>query len=138
MFGKKKSGGPTLIGEGSELEGTLRIRDGLQVDGSVEGTVEVDGGISVGPKGVLRGEVRADSASVAGTIEGTLVVEGHLHLLATGRLEGEVEYGSLQVERGGELSGRTGSLAGAKAPALAAELDSDGDEDLPAAAPSEA
>ena len=111
MFGKKKRGGPTLIGEGSELEGTLHALEGLQVDGTVEGTVEVQGGMSVGPKGILKGEVRADTAAVAGRVEGRLVVDGHLHLLATGHLEGEISYGTLQVETGGELSGRTAHAA---------------------------
>lgn len=118
------------------MEGTLRIHDGLQVDGTVDGHVEVSGGMSVGPRGVLRGDVHADTASVAGRIEGTLVVEGHLHLLATGHLEGEVSYGSLQVERGGELSGRTSQVGQESVDPmqLEANLSDSAPEDLVAAA----
>lgn len=128
MFGKKKRGGPTLIGEGSELEGTLQALEGLQVDGTIEGTIEVQGGMSVGPKGILKGEVRADTAAVAGRVEGRFVVDGHLHLLATGHLEGEISYGTLQVETGGELSGRT-----AHAAAVAEEDEDEADELIAAA-----
>ena len=110
MFGKKKNGGPTVVGAGSEIEGSLRAPDGLQVDGAIQGSVDVSGGMSVGPSGVIRGEVRADSAAIAGRVEGTLTVDGHLHLLATGVLEGEIGYGTLAVDKGGQLSGRTAHI----------------------------
>lgn len=117
MFGKKKRRGPTVVGAGSEIEGSLRAPDGLQIDGTIAGTVVVEGGMSVGPDGVFRGDVRADSATIAGRVEGTIVVEGHLHLLATGVLEGEIQYGTLEVDRGGQLSGRTAHIDAAQEPA---------------------
>ncbi len=133
MFGKKKQGGPTVVGAGSEIEGSVRAPDGLQVDGTIVGSVDVDGGMSVGPGGVIRGEVRADSAAVAGRVEGTVVVEGLLHVLETGVLEGEVEYGTLSVDEGGQLGGKTAHIDSAPAPAVE-EREDDADELVGAAA----
>ncbi len=133
MFGKEKSTGPTVVGAGSEIEGSLRAPDGLQVDGTIEGSVDVDGGMSIGQGGVIRGDVRADSAAIAGRVEGIIVVEGLLHCLATGVVEGEVEYGMLEVDKGGQLSGKTAHIDAASAPAVE-ERGDDADELVGAAA----
>lgn len=106
MFAKKRSG-PTLIGPQTTFEGTLRAKGGLQVDGTIQGDVEVEGGMSVGPEGRVEGDVRADALAVAGEVTGTVDVTGHLHMLATGRVRGEVSYGTLQVDRGAMVDGRT-------------------------------
>ena len=132
MFGKKRGGGPTVIGQGAVFEGTLRVSNGLQVDGAVHGDVEVEGGLTIGPEGALVGEVRADTAVVAGRVEGAMVTEGLLQVRASGRVEGQVSYGSLEVERGAELIGQTAHLSDGFDPAR--EEDEDDEPELAVAA----
>jgi cytoskeletal protein CcmA (bactofilin family) len=128
MFGKKKNGGPTIIGRGATFRGVLEVEGGLQVDGRVEGELEATGGVSVGPDGRIKGEMTVDELALAGQMDGTLVVHGQLHMLSTGVLTGEVAYGTLQVDRGAVIEGRTSRE---KRPA-AATAEEEEDEDVPA------
>jgi cytoskeletal protein CcmA (bactofilin family) len=108
MFGKRrKAGAPTVVGPGSAIEGNLQAQHGLHVDGRIEGDVQSEGDVSVGPDGSVQGTVQADRLSVAGVVEGTVWVGGCLHVLATGRVRGEAYYETLQVEAGGVVDGRT-------------------------------
>jgi len=108
MFGRKQASGTnvTVIAVGSTVEGTLRVKGMLQVDGRVEGNLIADGHISVGPEGKIIGDVTADNLSVGGRVEGTLSARGHLHVLSTGVVSGSARYTTLEVDRGGVMDGR--------------------------------
>ena len=54
----------------------------------------------------VRGEVEVDEAELAGTIDGTLVAHGTLVVRASGKLLGAARCRRLQVEDGGQISGR--------------------------------
>lgn len=102
MFGKKKSIGPiTYLAEGSEFQGTLRSREGLRVDGTVRGTVEVEGDIEIWNTGSVEGpEMRGRNILIHGSVKASVVAEGNLTLTRTARLEGDVVANALHVEAG--------------------------------------
>src|SRR4051812_44050765 len=107
MFGKRQRSATalTVIAAGTTVEGTLRGRGMVQVDGTVDGTLIAEGQVSVGPEGRILGEVTADQLSVGGKVEGALHARGHLHVLASGSVRGNARYTSLQIERGGVMDG---------------------------------
>ena len=107
MFGGKHAEGPTVVGEGAVIVGTLTARGRVQIDGVVEGSVKVQGQVSVGPKGRVEGDLLADDVAVGGEVKGRIVARGHLHVVASGRLRGDMHYGTLQVDRGAVIEGRT-------------------------------
>ena len=108
MFQRKAAAAePTVIGQGAIIEGNLRASGRVQVDGRLEGKLEVDGQVSVGPHGAIIGEVIADELAVGGRVEGKVTARNHLYVAAKGEVHGEVTYASLQVERGAILDGRT-------------------------------
>jgi cytoskeletal protein CcmA (bactofilin family) len=107
MFGTKHAEGPTVVGEGATIVGTLTARGRVQIDGVVEGSVKVQGQVSVGPKGRIEGDLVADDVAVGGEVKGRVVARKHLHVLASGRVSGDLHYGTLQVDRGAMLEGRT-------------------------------
>jgi len=138
MFGSKAEE-PTVIGRGAVIEGTLRIRGRVQVDGRVEGMLEVEGTLSVGPEGRVRGEVIAEDIAVGGEIEGKVTAKKHLHVVRSGKVRGEVHYGTLQIDRGAVLDGRTlhgdDAAVGSKSESRAIEEDIElSPPSLPAAA----
>ena len=113
MFGSKRSkseGAITVIAAGSVVEGTLRVRGMVQIDGTIDGTLVADGHVSVGPDGRVVGEITADQLSVGGKIEGTINAKGHLHVLASGSVRGNARYASLEIERGGVMDGNASRL----------------------------
>jgi cytoskeletal protein CcmA (bactofilin family) len=107
MFRNKPPSEPTVIGQGAVIEGNLRASGRVQVDGRLEGKLEVDGQVSIGPHGAIIGEVIADELAVGGRVEGKLTARKHLYVAAKGEVHGEITYTSLQVERGAVLDGRT-------------------------------
>jgi len=108
MFGKRgrlTAGSTTVIAAGSVVEGTLRVRGMVQIDGTIDGTLIAEGHVSVGPEGRIVGEVSADELTVSGKVEGIILARNHLHVLASGSVRGDARYTSLQVERGGVMDG---------------------------------
>ncbi|HEX7480948.1 MAG TPA: polymer-forming cytoskeletal protein [Polyangiales bacterium] len=109
MFGSKASSAAevTVIGRGAVIEGTIRAQGRIQVDGKVEGSLLVQGQVSVGPTGSVVGEVVADELVVGGRLEGKVTARTHLHVVSGGSVQGQAHYASLQVDRGGVLHGTT-------------------------------
>jgi cytoskeletal protein CcmA (bactofilin family) len=110
MFGRKPS---TAVGASTTLRGTLDCGgDDFIVAGMFEGTVTSGAAITLLEGGVIIGDVTADVVVVAGRIEGTVVARERLVMRPTGHIQGDARYGSLEVERGGIIDGRTASLCG--------------------------
>lgn len=106
----------TVIGEGTTISGNIQSCGTIRVDGTLEGTIEHDGELIVGPKGVLKATVCAKGMAIAGEVHGDVVVEGKLELLSTARLYGRIRYGHLVVQEGAYFEGT--SNIDSTAPAL--------------------
>jgi cytoskeletal protein CcmA (bactofilin family) len=106
--GKSHRAGPTVIGHKALVQGSIRLDGSLQIDGRIEGIVIVEGVASIGPTGCVIGDMFADDdLTVGGRIEGNVSVRKHLRITRDGCIIGHVRYGSLQVDRGGILTGST-------------------------------
>ena len=100
----------TVIASGVTLAGTLHGEGVVQVEGTVEGEIDIKGAVIVTSTGIVKGPVTADVAQVAGRIEGCVLARDHMRLEKTGSLEGDVTTVSLVVEDGGRLNGRSSML----------------------------
>ena len=67
---------------------------------------------------MFKGEVEVEDAEVAGTIDGTLTARGNLIVRATGKVLGTARCRRLQVEDGGQITGRIEMLTEGAKPAL--------------------
>ena len=97
----------TVISAGATVTGALRGEGIIQVEGTVEGEIELNGAVIVTPTGLVKGPVTADVIRLAGRIEGVVTARERLLLQKTGRLEGDMSTPSLEVEDGGRLNGRS-------------------------------
>lgn len=95
-----------IVGRGISLQGTVQDAERLVVEGTVEASMihAVDLTIALG--GVFKGETEVEDADVAGTMDGNLTVRGSLIVRSTGRLLGTARCRRLQVEDGGQITGR--------------------------------
>jgi cytoskeletal protein CcmA (bactofilin family) len=109
MFAKPSvpAGQVTVVSAGSALEGDLRVRGALRIEGAVYGNVTTEGDMSLGPEARILGEVRAKNLSMAGRIDGIVHVRNHLRVLRGGMLRGHARYLTLEIERGGVMDGST-------------------------------
>ena len=97
----------TVIAAGATVTGTLRGDGIMQVEGTVEGEIDLKGAVIVTPTGLIKGPVTADVIRLAGRIEGVVTARERLLLQKTGSLEGDMTTPTLEVEDGGRLNGRS-------------------------------
>lgn len=114
-----------VVGRGISVQGTVQDAERLVVEGTVEASMIRATELSIAPGGVFKGEVEVDDAEIAGTIDGTLVAKSALVVRATGRVLGTARCRRLQVEDGGQITGRiemiTEAAAAEPAPHASAE-----------------
>ncbi len=106
-----------VVGRGISVQGMVQDAERLVVEGQVEATMIHATELSVSPGGVFKGEVEVEDAEVAGTIDGTVVARGNLIVRNTGVVLGTARCRRLQVEDGGQITGRIEMLTEARAPA---------------------
>lgn len=115
-----------VVGRGISVQGVVQDAERLVVEGTVEATMIHATELSISPGGVFKGEVEVEEAEVAGTIDGTLTARASLMVRATGRVLGTARCRRLQVEDGGQITGRIEMLSeGAARPAPAPSHDGD-------------
>jgi cytoskeletal protein CcmA (bactofilin family) len=76
----------TIIGEGTEIKGTIESSGVVRVDGYLEGTVNHSGDLIVGPKGRVIANIKSKGLAMSGEVRGDIQVEGKLELLPGARL----------------------------------------------------
>lgn len=97
----------TVIAAGATVTGTLRGEGIIQVEGTVEGEIDLKGAVMVSPSGLVKGPLTADVIRIAGRVEGVVNARERLLLQKTGSLEGDMTTPALEVEDGGRLNGRS-------------------------------
>lgn len=82
----------------------------MQVEGRLEGEVDLKGSVVVASGGMVQGPITADAVRVAGDVQGSITAREHLCLERTGGIHGDVTTASLIVENG-RLDGSSTMLA---------------------------
>ncbi len=95
-----------VVGRGISVQGTVQDAERLVVEGTVEASMIHATELSIAQGGVFKGEVEVEDAEIAGTIDGTLTARGALMVRASGRVLGTARCRRLQVEDGGQITGR--------------------------------
>jgi len=99
-----------IVGRHINLSGEIRTCDRLVVEGCVEASLYDTRAVEIAPGGIFRGSATIESAEIGGLFEGDLVVRERLYVKGTGRIVGNVQYGELEIERGGVVSGKLDAL----------------------------
>jgi cytoskeletal protein CcmA (bactofilin family) len=108
-----------VVGRGISVQGTVQDAERLVVEGTVEASMIHAAELSVSPGGIFKGEIQVEDAEVAGTIDGTVTARGSLVVRASGVVLGTARCRRLQVEDGGQITGRIEMLTDGKIPAPA-------------------
>jgi cytoskeletal protein CcmA (bactofilin family) len=95
-----------VVGRGISVQGTVQDAERLVVEGTVEATMIHATELSIAPGGIFKGEIEVEEAEIAGTIDGTLTTRGALMVRSSGKVLGTARCRRLQVEDGGQITGR--------------------------------
>jgi cytoskeletal protein CcmA (bactofilin family) len=110
MFGKKRGNATidSLIGSGTLIEGDVRFRGGLRIDGEVRGSVHADGdgGVLVlSEHGRIEGEVRAATLLINGEVVGPVIADELVELQPKARVRGQIRYRAMEIHQGALVEG---------------------------------
>ncbi len=113
MFGGKRTSGAdsapvdssaTYIGTDVIVEGTLRGKGVLRIEGRVTGQLEHEGTVVVGPHAEVRAKITVGELIVQGFVEGSIQAE-RCEIGETARVNGEIRAQKLSVAEGASLTG---------------------------------
>lgn len=99
----------TLIAEGVEINGDIRVTGGIQIDGRINGSVisdDKDALIRVSETGSVRGEIKAPNIMLNGRIEGNVFSGSHLELAEKADVAGDVHYSTVEMIAGAQVNGK--------------------------------
>ena len=114
MFKKNKKQQPldineqqisTIIGEGYIFTGELQGSSVIRIEGKIIGNVNVEGGVVLGEKGFIEGNIKSSSVIIYGTVHGD-VRSQHLEIKKSGHVNGEITTDSLEIELGAQYNGK--------------------------------
>ena len=94
-----------IIGEGYVFTGELSGSSVIRIEGKIIGNVNVEGGVILGEKGILEGDINSKSAIVYGTVNGNIKTT-HLEIKKSGNVNGEISTDTLEIEIGAQYNGK--------------------------------
>jgi cytoskeletal protein CcmA (bactofilin family) len=96
--------GRTIIGEKITIDGAIRGREDLFIEGSVKGRIEVETHhLTVGPRGQVEAEIQAANVTISGRLVGNINATGKVEITKEADFNGEIKAKSISVEDGAYL-----------------------------------
>jgi cytoskeletal protein CcmA (bactofilin family) len=103
MFASKRIS--TVIAEGLRIIGNVSADGAVQVNGQIDGDLNCTS-ITVSPKALINGGVKARSVVVNGKVEGPIVGQ-EVVLKSQAFVTGDIQAQTLLIERGAHFEGRS-------------------------------
>jgi cytoskeletal protein CcmA (bactofilin family) len=94
-----------FLDEGTEVNGELRFRDALRVDGRIKGRVVSDNTLIIGETGQVDAEIDCGVVSIRGRVSGQVHGRQRIELLAGCRVEATLVTPKLVIEDGAFFHG---------------------------------
>src|SRR5918995_1498989 len=107
--GIKETLGPemTVVGRGTQLEGTLLSAESIRIDGDAKGTIAARGDVILSSHSHVEADIRAENVVMGGELRGNIRARTRTELAAGGRLVGKIRSKLLVVREGAQFSGQS-------------------------------
>jgi cytoskeletal protein CcmA (bactofilin family) len=103
---QKLSKEKTIIGKDIIIEGNIRGREHMVVEGSVKGNIEMEThNFALGPAGKVEGEIHARNISISGQMKGNIKTTGKIEITREADFQGDILAKSIAVENGAFFKG---------------------------------
>jgi cytoskeletal protein CcmA (bactofilin family) len=94
-----------VIGPSMTIKGEIRAREELLVDGEVEGQLESQSLLTVGPNGKVRGNIKARQVAIFGSVRGNVEVTEKIAIREQGSLIGDIKAAGISIDDGAYFKG---------------------------------
>ena len=95
----------TMIGNGAVVNGTISLKGGIIIYGTVYGDIQTDGPLRITISGKVFGNVQASDAHIGGSLKGDISVSNKIVLGRKSEIIGDLLYSSLIIEDGAQFQG---------------------------------
>jgi len=93
------------IGASMIIKGDITSSEEIVVDGEVEGKLEVQQGLTVGPHGKVRADIQAREVVISGDVRGNVVVTEKITVHRNGSLIGDIKTAGIVIDDGAYFKG---------------------------------
>ena len=94
-----------MVGNGTVINGDIKSKSDIRIDGILKGSVNTEGKLVVGSSGVVEGDVVCSNADISGEIKAKITVSQLLSLKSSSKLNGDIITNKLSIEPGATFSG---------------------------------
>ena len=94
------------IDEGAECSGKFRFANDVHIDGSVEGELDCQGTVVIGPSGRVDAQVKAENVVIYGEASGDIVAQNQITLHKDACVKGDMRTAGIVIEQGAQVEGR--------------------------------
>ena len=102
---RQQVGFETVLGAHSMLTGDFKAQANVRLDGTFEGTLDIEGNVLVGDTARVTADVHGKNVTIAGAVRGN-VSGTKVQLLRTGRVWGDISATSFTSEDGAFIDGK--------------------------------
>lgn len=96
----------SVIGSDMVVDGNIRAKEAVRIEGSVTGDVETEGALIISASGKVKGNVKGSSIIIGGSLEGDLCSGGRTEVVSTGKVIGNIRTKSLVVDENAVFQGQ--------------------------------
>ncbi len=96
----------TYIDASSELDGKLRCKETIRIDGRMKGELHCEETVIVSQGARVKANINAESAVISGEVRGDIVAKRKITLEATARVTGDLSTPGIVIQEGAKLKGR--------------------------------
>ncbi len=96
----------TSVDASTLLEGTLRCKQTLRIDGRIQGRVECEKSVLVGESAQVDASIDGDEVQVAGGVQGDITAQRKIILQKTAVVKGDLTTPGIVIEEGAKVTGR--------------------------------
>ena len=95
----------TILGSGSELNGTLSVEGTVQIEGKFTGKINTTGGVVITAGAKVKADINAATVLIEGQVEGVIRATTLIELRASARMIGTLAAPELAIARGATFVG---------------------------------
>lgn len=95
----------TIIGKGTSIEGKIKVKNSIRIDGKIKGEVSSTGTVTVGSDGEVEGSINAANAIIGGRVRGKMNVQQKIILEKNSVLIGDLKTQKLNIAEGAVFDG---------------------------------
>ena len=94
-----------VIGASTSIRGEIRTREELVVDGEVEGILESQGLLTIGPNGKVNANIKAREVVVFGSVRGNVDAFEKIAIRDHGKVIGDIKTCGISIDDGAYFKG---------------------------------